>query len=48
VSRGEAKPTSSTIVSQLASLAAAGLEVVKTENLYTFGGERGYSLGQGQ
>jgi isocitrate dehydrogenase len=48
VSRGETKPTSSTIVSQLASLAAAGLEVVKTENLYTFGGERGYSLGQGQ
>jgi isocitrate dehydrogenase len=26
----------------------AGLEVIKTENLYTFDGERGYSLGQGE
>ncbi|MEK9628573.1 MAG: NADP-dependent isocitrate dehydrogenase [Nitrospinota bacterium] len=25
-----------------------GLEIIKTENLYSFGGERGYSLGQGQ
>lgn len=25
-----------------------GLEVIKTENLYTFDGKRGYSLGQGQ
>ncbi|MEM1284501.1 MAG: NADP-dependent isocitrate dehydrogenase [Pseudomonadota bacterium] len=30
------------------ALAGAGIEVVKTENLYTFDGERGYSLGQGQ
>jgi isocitrate dehydrogenase len=27
---------------------AAGLEIIKTENLYTFDGERGYSLGQGE
>lgn len=26
----------------------AGIEVVKTENLYTYGGKPGYSLGQGQ
>jgi len=26
----------------------ADLEIIKTENLYTFDGERGYSLGQGQ
>jgi isocitrate dehydrogenase len=29
-------------------LAQAGVDVVKTENLYTFDGEAGYSLGQGQ
>ena len=27
---------------------AAGLEVIKTENLYSFNGEIGYSLGQGE
>ena len=27
---------------------AAGFDVVKTEGLYTFDGERGYSLGQGE
>lgn len=27
---------------------AAGVQVIKTENLYTFNGEKGYSLGQGQ
>jgi isocitrate dehydrogenase len=29
-------------------LAAAGLDVIKTENLYEIGGERAYSLGQGE
>lgn len=29
-------------------IAAAGFDVVKTEGLYTFDGERGYSLGQGE
>jgi isocitrate dehydrogenase len=29
-------------------LTQAGVDVVKTENLYTFDGEPGYSLGQGQ
>lgn len=32
----------------LNTLHAAGFEVIKTENLYTFDGERGYSLGQGE
>jgi isocitrate dehydrogenase len=27
---------------------AAGFDVIKTENLYTFDGKAGYSLGQGQ
>jgi isocitrate dehydrogenase len=30
------------------SINDSGLDVIKTENLYTFDGERGYSLGQGQ
>lgn len=29
-------------------LTEAGYEIIKTENLYTFDGERGYSLGQGE
>lgn len=32
----------------LGAFAAAGIDFVKTEHLYTFDGERGYSLGQGQ
>ncbi len=32
----------------LLDLAAAGIDVVKTENLYLFDGERGFSLAQGQ
>jgi isocitrate dehydrogenase len=26
----------------------AGFDVIKTEHLYTFDGQRGYSLGQGE
>ncbi|MEE2524742.1 NADP-dependent isocitrate dehydrogenase [Hyphobacterium sp. HN65] len=36
------------VASLMAQLAGAAIDVVKTENLYTFDGERGYSLGQGQ
>jgi isocitrate dehydrogenase len=36
------------ILSLLARIDAAGLEVIQTENLYTFDGELGYSLGQGE
>ncbi len=36
------------ILDLLARLDGAGLEVIKTEHLYTFDGEPGYSLGQGE
>ena len=42
-------PTTNARVAQLlARVADAGLDFIKTENLYTFDGERGYSLGQGE
>lgn len=36
------------IVNLLGNLHAAGFDVIKTENLYSFAGERAYSLGQGE
>jgi isocitrate dehydrogenase len=36
------------IVSLLSALTEAGIDVIKTENLCTFDGERGFALGQGQ
>jgi isocitrate dehydrogenase len=36
------------VVALLGRLHEAGLDVVKTENLYAFDGERGYSRGQGE
>jgi isocitrate dehydrogenase len=36
------------IVELLSRLDAAGLSFCKIENLYTFDGERGFSLGQGE
>ena len=36
------------VISLLTSVDKEGLDIIKTENLYTFDGERGYSLGQGQ
>jgi len=36
------------IIHLLQNLASAGLDFIKTENLYNFNGERGYSLGQGE
>ena len=36
------------VVQLLGRLAERGLDVIKTENLYLFDGERGYSLGQGE
>jgi isocitrate dehydrogenase len=32
----------------LSAVHAAGFEIIKTEHLYTYDGERGYSLGQGE
>ncbi len=36
------------IVALLGAVAAAGMDFIKTEHLYTFDGQAGYSLGQGQ
>lgn len=36
------------VLDLLQSIHAAGYDVIKTEHLYTFDGERGYSLGQGE
>jgi isocitrate dehydrogenase len=36
------------VLALLARAGRAGIDVVKTENLYTFDGEPGYSLGQGE
>jgi isocitrate dehydrogenase len=36
------------IVSLLSRIAASGLDFIKTENLYNFDGQRGYSLDQGE
>jgi isocitrate dehydrogenase len=36
------------VAALLSRLAQGGVDFVKTEHLYTFDGERGYSLGQGQ
>ena len=45
----KAGPISHTdVVSLLERFAGSGLDFVKTEHLYTFDGERGYSLGQGE
>ena len=40
--------TPALVASQLAALASAGFDVIKTEGLYAFDGTPGYSLGQGQ
>jgi isocitrate dehydrogenase len=40
--------THQTVASLLSRLADEGLDFIKTEHLYTFDGEPGYSLGQGQ
>jgi len=42
------KVSNEELVRLQASILAGGLDVIKTENLYSFDGERGYSLGQGQ
>ena len=40
--------TKQNIVSLLQKAEEPGIDVIKTENLYTFDGRQGYSLGQGQ
>lgn len=36
------------IVNLQSKVLSAGFDIIKTENLYSFAGERGYSLGKGQ
>ena len=36
------------IIALLGNVASAGYDFIKTENLYNFDGERGYSLDQGE
>jgi isocitrate dehydrogenase len=43
---GELKP--SDIIELQKNLSENGIDIIKTENLYEFGGERAYSLGQGE
>lgn len=45
---GEAGCTHSQISSLMLRVANAGFDFIKTEHLYTFDGERGYSLAQGE
>ena len=47
--RTDGGPTEfSEVLDLLGGLDAAGYDVIKTEHLYTFDGERAYSLGQGE
>jgi isocitrate dehydrogenase len=48
VRRDGQQPGFEDVLALLAAVHGAGLEVVKTEHLYRFDGEPGYSLGQGQ
>ncbi len=47
-SEGVEKLSNADIIALLQRVEEAGLDAVKTENLYNFDGERGYSLGQGE
>jgi isocitrate dehydrogenase len=47
LTEGQAMPAAD-VAMLLKALVDGHLEVIKTENLYTFDGERGYALGQGQ
>ncbi len=48
VGPAEARVSHADIIGLLQAVAARGVDVIKTENLCTFDGERGYALGQGQ
>jgi isocitrate dehydrogenase len=45
---GSETTTHTALADLLGRVAQAGIDFIKTENLYTFDGERGYSLGQGE
>ncbi len=46
--RADAQVDAAALIALLGRLHDAGVDVIKTENLYTFDGMPGYSLGQGQ
>jgi isocitrate dehydrogenase len=48
LARDSGTTTTADLAALLARAAEAGVDFIKTENLYTFDGERGYSLGQGE
>jgi len=48
MAKNDRKIDSGDIINILSSFKDCGFDVVKTENLYNFDGEKGYSLGQGQ
>ncbi len=48
MARLDKQPNKATLVELLRLLAGRGIDFVKTEHLYTFDGEPGFSLGQGQ
>jgi isocitrate dehydrogenase len=45
---GDSATTHTALAGLLSRVGEAGLDYIKTENLYNFAGERGYSLGQGE
>ncbi len=48
LARDSATTTHAALADLLRRAAGAGVDFIKTENLFTFDGERGYSLGQGE
>jgi isocitrate dehydrogenase len=48
LARDSGTTTPAELAALLSRAAEAGVDFIKTENLYTFDGERGYSLGQGE
>jgi isocitrate dehydrogenase len=48
LARDSGTTTPADLAALLGRAAEAGVDFIKTENLYTFDGERGYSLGQGE
>jgi isocitrate dehydrogenase len=45
---GNQTVTPKDVLTVLSQLTEAGIDVIKTENLYTFDGQLGFALGQGQ
>lgn len=48
ITRGKQTVIPKDVLTVLSQLTEAGIDVIKTANLYTFDGELGFALGQGQ